>query len=85
MSKLSILGSLFSSLDTERDRDEVKVKPKPTEPKPVRGLHYTIIVVKIEFLHKSKVEHINKEYVFFMTSNFMIPNKVITYQISLSL
>ncbi|XP_078316554.1 importin-13-like [Crassostrea virginica] len=35
LSKLSILGSLFSSLDTERDRDEVKVKPKPTEPKPV--------------------------------------------------
>ncbi|XP_048762818.2 importin-13-like [Ostrea edulis] len=42
LARLSILGSLFSSLDTERDREEggkkVKVKPKSTDPKPVAVL-----------------------------------------------
>ena len=55
---------MFSSLDTERDRDEVKVKPKPTEPKPVRGLHYTIIVVKVEFYARVKLNIITKSMYF---------------------
>ncbi|XP_061192504.1 importin-13-like [Saccostrea echinata] len=42
LSRLAILGSLFSSLDTDRDREEgpqkVKVKPKSTSPKPVAVL-----------------------------------------------
>lgn len=38
LSRLSILGSLFSSLDTERDKEDVKVKPRSTEPKPVAVL-----------------------------------------------
>uniref|UniRef100_K1QJI9 Importin-13 n=1 Tax=Magallana gigas TaxID=29159 RepID=K1QJI9_MAGGI len=38
LSRLSILGSLFSSLDTERDKEDVKVKPRSIEPKPVAVL-----------------------------------------------